>query len=107
IRIFFPDPWPKKRHHKRRLVQPEFVALAASRLAPGGFLHCATDWEPYAEQMLEVLSDSPLLMNLRPEGGYLSREALTGQFRRPRTRFEAQGLAKGHRVRDLVFRRVR
>ena len=106
VRVFFPDPWPKKRHHKRRLVQPEFVELAASRLVPGGFLHCATDWEPYAEQMLQVLTASPSLANIRPEGGYTPREALTGPFRRPRTRFEAQGLAKGHVVRDLVFRRV-
>jgi tRNA (guanine-N7-)-methyltransferase len=101
IRIFFPDPWPKKRHHKRRLVQPAFVELAASRLAPGAPLHCATDWEPYAEQMLEVLSASPSLANAAPGGGYAPRPAA-----RPLTRFERQGLAKGHVVRDVIFRRV-
>ncbi|HEX5565485.1 MAG TPA: tRNA (guanosine(46)-N7)-methyltransferase TrmB [Streptomyces sp.] len=101
IRVFFPDPWPKKRHHKRRLIQAGFVELAADRLAPGGVLHCATDWEPYAEQMLQVLTDSPSLENTRPDGGYAPRPA-----HRPITRFEGQGLGKGHVVRDLLFRRV-
>ncbi|MGP3971376.1 tRNA (guanosine(46)-N7)-methyltransferase TrmB [Streptomyces sp. 6N223] len=102
VRVFFPDPWPKKRHHKRRLIQPDFVALAASRMAPGAELHCATDWEPYAEQMLEVLTASPLLENAAPGGhGYAPRPA-----DRPLTRFERQGMAKGHVVRDLRFRRV-
>ncbi len=100
IRVFFPDPWPKKRHHKRRIIQPEFVELAASRLVPGGLLHCATDWEPYAEQMLLVLGDCPALENTRPDGGYAPRPDF-----RPLTRFEQQGLSKGHVVRDLVFRR--
>lgn len=99
IRVFFPDPWPKKRHHKRRLIQPEFVALAASRMAPGAVLHCATDWEPYAEQMLAVLSACPALENATPNGGFAPRPA-----DRPLTRFERQGLAKGHTVRDLLFR---
>jgi tRNA (guanine-N7-)-methyltransferase len=101
VRVFFPDPWPKKRHHKRRLIQPEFVELAASRMRPGALLHCATDWEPYAEQMLQVLSASPSLENTVPGGGYAPRPA-----DRPMTRFERQGLAKGHVVRDLLFRRV-
>ncbi|MFC5724766.1 tRNA (guanosine(46)-N7)-methyltransferase TrmB [Streptomyces gamaensis] len=100
VRVFFPDPWPKKRHHKRRLIQPEFVALAASRIAPGGLLHCATDWEPYAEQMLEVLSAAPDFENTQPDGGYAPRPDF-----RPLTRFEGQGLRKGHVVHDLLFRR--
>jgi tRNA (guanine-N7-)-methyltransferase len=98
IHVFFPDPWPKKRHHKRRLIQPPFVALLASRLAPGGYLHCATDWEEYAQQMLEVLSGEPLLENtakdFAPRPGY-----------RPQTKFEARGLRLGHGVWDVVFRR--
>ncbi|MDT0308357.1 tRNA (guanosine(46)-N7)-methyltransferase TrmB [Streptomyces sp. DSM 44917] len=102
VRVFFPDPWPKKRHHKRRLIQPAFVELAASRMAPGALLHCATDWEPYAEWMLDVLSASPSFANAAPGGaGYAPRPA-----GRPVTRFERQGLAKGHRVHDLLFRRT-
>ena len=101
LRIYFPDPWPKARHHKRRLIQPEFVALAVSRLRPGAVVHCATDWEPYAEQMLEVLSGSPELENLYPDGsGYAPRPDW-----RPVTKFEQQGLDKGHVVQDLLFRR--
>ncbi|PJN41307.1 tRNA (guanosine(46)-N7)-methyltransferase TrmB [Streptomyces sp. CB02959] len=98
LRVYFPDPWPKKRHHKRRLIQPEFVALATTRLAPGALVHCATDWEPYAEQMLEVLSAEPTLENLH--SGYAPRPDF-----RPLTRFEGQGLDKGHTVHDLLFRR--
>ncbi|KUL51175.1 tRNA (guanine-N7)-methyltransferase [Streptomyces sp. NRRL F-4489] len=98
LRVYFPDPWPKKRHHKRRLIQPEFVALASSRLAPGALVHCATDWEPYAEQMLEVLSAEPALENLHAD--YAPRPDF-----RPFTKFEGQGLEKGHVVRDLMFRR--
>ncbi len=98
IHIFFPDPWPKKRHHKRRLIQPAFVALAASRLAPGGYLHCATDWEEYAQQMLEVLSAEVLLENTAE--GFSSRPEY-----RPLTKFEARGLRLGYGVRDLIFRR--
>ncbi|WP_408022718.1 tRNA (guanosine(46)-N7)-methyltransferase TrmB [Streptacidiphilus fuscans] len=98
LRIYFPDPWPKARHHKRRLIQPEFVALAASRLRPGATVHCATDWEPYAEQMLEVLSASPDLVNLHAD--FAPRPDW-----RPVTKFERQGLAKGHVVHDLLFRR--
>ncbi|PWI42384.1 tRNA (guanosine(46)-N7)-methyltransferase TrmB [Streptomyces sp. ICBB 8177] len=99
LRVYFPDPWPKARHHKRRLIQPEFVRLAVSRLAPGAVVHCATDWEPYAEQMLEVLSAEPALRN--EHDGYAPRPAF-----RPMTKFERQGLAKGHVVHDLLFTRV-
>ena len=98
VHVYFPDPWPKKRHHKRRLIQPPFAALLASRLAPGGYLHCATDWEPYAEQMLEVLGAEPLLANTAD--GYAPRPDY-----RPLTKFEARGLKLGHGVHDLVFRR--
>ncbi|MFG3549318.1 tRNA (guanosine(46)-N7)-methyltransferase TrmB [Streptomyces sp. NPDC047725] len=101
LRVYFPDPWPKKRHHKRRLIQPEFLTLAASRLAPGALLHCATDWEPYAEQMLDVLTAHPDFENTVPDGGFAPRPA-----HRPLTRFEGQGLDKGHVVNDLLFRRV-
>ncbi len=96
VHIFFPDPWPKARHHKRRLVQPGFIALLASRIAPGGTLHCATDWEPYAAQMLAVLEAEPLLANTA--AGYAPRPEL-----RPLTKFERRGLGLGHEVRDLVF----
>jgi tRNA (guanine-N7-)-methyltransferase len=102
IHVFFPDPWPKARHHKRRLIQPEFVKLLASRLAPGGYLHCATDWEHYAQQMLEVLSAEPQLANsadraASPEG-YAPRPDY-----RPVTKFENRGLKLGHGVWDVVF----
>jgi tRNA (guanine-N7-)-methyltransferase len=97
--IFFPDPWPKKRHHKRRLVQPAFVALLASRLAPGGYVHVATDWEEYAQQVLAVLSAEPLLANTA--AGYAPRPAS-----RPETKFETRGLRLGHGVRDVYFRRA-
>jgi len=99
VHVFFPDPWHKKRHHKRRLIQPPFVALLASRLAPGGYLHCATDWQPYAEKMLEVLAGEPLLENTAQ--AYAPRPAY-----RPLTKFENRGLRLGHGVWDLVFRRV-
>ena len=98
VHVFFPDPWPKKRHWKRRLLQPPFVALLASRLAPGGTRHCATDGQPSAEQMLEVLSAEPLLDNTAE--GYAPRPAY-----RPLTKFENRGLALGHGVWDLVFTR--
>ncbi|HKK23658.1 MAG TPA: tRNA (guanosine(46)-N7)-methyltransferase TrmB [Pseudohaliea sp.] len=100
LQIFFPDPWHKKRHHKRRLIQPAFVALAASRLRPGGLLHLATDWENYAEQMLEVLSACPALENTVAGGGYAPRPGS-----RPLTKFEQRGERLGHGVRDLVFQR--
>ncbi|WP_052866394.1 tRNA (guanosine(46)-N7)-methyltransferase TrmB [Streptomyces niger] len=98
LRVYFPDPWPKKRHHKRRLIQPEFLSLVTTRLAPGATVHCATDWEPYAEQMLDVLSAEPTLENLHD--GYAPRPDF-----RPLTKFEGQGLDKGHVVHDLLFRR--
>jgi tRNA (guanine-N7-)-methyltransferase len=98
IHIYFPDPWPKKRHHKRRLIQPAFVALLATRLAPGGYLHCATDWEEYAQQMLDVLSAEPLLKNSAT--GFAPRPAW-----RPQTKFETRGLKLGHGVWDVVFLR--
>jgi len=98
VHIFFPDPWHKKKHHKRRLIQPALVARLASRLAPGGYLHCATDWQPYAEQMLQVLSAEPLLTNTAP--GYAPQPAY-----RPLTKFENRGLKLGHGVWDLVFLR--
>ncbi len=99
VHVFFPDPWPKKRHHKRRLFQPPFVALLASRMKPGAHLHTCTDWEDYARQMLDVLSAEPLLANTAP--GYAERPAT-----RPETKFERRGLELGHRVWDLVFRKI-
>ena len=96
--IFFPDPWPKKRHHKRRLVQPEFVALAARKLKTGGRLQLATDWAEYAEHMLTVLAKSPDLYNDAAGGSYAPRPV-----ERPLTKFEGRGLRLGHPVRDLVF----
>ncbi len=98
IHMFFPDPWPKKRHHKRRLIQPPFVALLASRLRPDGYLHLATDWEPYAEQMLEVLQAEPQLRNTVE--GFAPRPEY-----RPQTKFEQRGIRLGHGVWDLMFRR--
>jgi tRNA (guanine-N7-)-methyltransferase len=96
VQIYFPDPWPKKRHHKRRLIQPPLIALLASRLSHGGYLHLATDWEHYAVHMLEVLSAEPLLVNT--EIGYAPRPAW-----RPLTKFESRGLKLGHGVWDLLF----
>jgi len=103
VRIFFPDPWPKKRHHKRRLVQAPLVALLASRLAPGGELHLATDWEDYAEQMMAVCSAEPGLRNLHADqpGGWAPRPGW-----RPVTKFELRAQEDGRRVRDLRFRRI-
>lgn len=97
ILIFFPDPWPKKRHHKRRLIQPDFVALLRRKLRPGGVLHLATDWEHYAEQMMEVLSAAEGFRNPFGEG------AFAGEHDRPRTKFESRGLRLGHGVWDLIF----
>ncbi len=93
IHLFFPDPWPKKRHHKRRIVQPPFAALAARKLAPGGLLHAATDWAEYADHMQTVLDAEPLLARAGDAAG------------RPATKFERRGLRLGHEVRDLVYRR--
>lgn len=99
VNIFFPDPWPKARHHKRRLIQPDFVHLLVSRIRSGGILHLATDWEEYAEQMLEVLSHNSELVNLASNGSYIERPDT-----RPLTKFEQRGLKLGHRVWDLQFR---
>src|SRR5690606_14206596 len=98
VHIYFPDPWPKKRHHKRRLIQPPFIALLAARLKAGAYLHCATDWEHYAEQMLEVLSAEPTLQNTAQ--AYAPRPDY-----RPLTKFENRGLKLGHGVWDLIFKR--
>jgi tRNA (guanine-N7-)-methyltransferase len=102
VQIFFPDPWHKKRHNKRRLIQPPFVALLCRRLKPGGRLHLATDWADYAEQMLEVLRAEPLLTNHAASGGFVPRE----QTARPPTKFEQRGERLGHAVFDLVFIRT-
>ncbi len=95
IHLFFPDPWPKKRHHKRRLVQPAFATLAARKLKDGGILHAATDWPDYAEHMTEVFSKEPLL-----------EPAANGFTSRPVTKFESRGQRLGHPIRELVFRRA-
>lgn len=98
IQIFFPDPWHKKRHHKRRLIQSEFVKLLADKLKPGGVLHCATDWQDYAEHMLRVLQNEESLDNLSVNQGYVDRPAS-----RPMTKFEQRGMKLGHGVWDLQF----
>lgn len=98
VHIFFPDPWHKKRHNKRRLIQAPFVANLVRHIKPGGYLHCATDWQPYAEQMLEVLSAEPTLQNTA--AGYADKLAY-----RPLTKFENRGIKLGHGVWDLVFRK--
>jgi tRNA (guanine-N7-)-methyltransferase len=99
VHLFFPDPWPKKRHHKRRLIQAPFVSLLASRMKPGAVLHACTDWEDYAAQMLQVLSAESTLQNTA--SGYAARPDT-----RPQTKFERRGLSLGHRVWDLVFTKV-
>ena len=98
VHIFFPDPWHKTKHNKRRLIQPPLVAKLVARLKPGGYIHCATDWQPYAEQMLQVLSSEPLLTNTAE--GYAPQPDY-----RPLTKFENRGLKLGHGVWDLVFKR--
>jgi tRNA (guanine-N7-)-methyltransferase len=99
IHIFFPDPWHKKRHHKRRLIQPEFIGKLVQHLKPGGYLHCATDWQPYAEQILEVLSGEAALKNTATSpDGYAEKPAY-----RPLTKFENRGIKLGHGVWDVVF----
>ncbi len=99
VLLYFPDPWPKKRHHKRRIVQPAFAALVADRLKPDGRFKLATDWEPYAAWMLEVLEAAPGLANAAPGGGCIDRPE------RGATRFERRGRRLGHRVFDLEYRR--
>ncbi len=103
IHIFFPDPWHKKKHNKRRLIQAPLIAKLATRLKPSGYLHCATDWQAYAEQILEVLSAEPLLENSADasNGGYAPKPAY-----RPLTKFENRGIKLGHDVWDVVFKRV-
>jgi tRNA (guanine-N7-)-methyltransferase len=101
IQIFFPDPWPKRRHHKRRLIQSEFVNLVVSKLKVGGMLHLATDWEHYAKQMMRVLSQTENLVNLAGEAAYAERSA-----RRPVvTKFEGRGTKSGRLIRELQFER--
>jgi tRNA (guanine-N7-)-methyltransferase len=102
IRIYFPDPWPKRKHHKRRLVQPEFVALAASRLAPGGTLHLATDWAHYADQMREVCDAEPALRAERDPG----QDWTPRPTWRPMTKFEQRAGEEGRAVRDLIYHRI-
>jgi tRNA (guanine-N7-)-methyltransferase len=103
VHIFFPDPWHKSRHNKRRLIQTPLIAKLAARLKPGAYIHCATDWEPYAVQILEVLSAEPLLKNNADatNGGYAQKPDY-----RPLTKFENRGLKLGHGVWDVVFQRV-
>jgi tRNA (guanine-N7-)-methyltransferase len=103
IHVFFPDPWHKLRHNKRRLIQPKLVSQLAARLKPGGYLHCATDWEPYAHQMVQVLGGEPLLRNSENADaqGFAPKPAY-----RPLTKFEKRGLRLGHGVWDVVFTRV-
>ena len=98
VHIYFPDPWPKTRHHKRRLIQPPLVELLASRMAPGAYIHCATDWEHYAEQMLVVLSAETSLQNTCE--GFAPRPEF-----RPLTKFENRGLRLGHGVWDVIFKK--
>jgi tRNA (guanine-N7-)-methyltransferase len=105
VHIFFPDPWHKTRHTKRRLIQPSLVSKLVARMKPGAYIHCATDWQPYAQQMLEVLSAEPQLRNrasaAAPADGYCTKPHY-----RPQTKFERRGLRLGHGVWDLVFERV-
>jgi tRNA (guanine-N7-)-methyltransferase len=101
VQLFFPDPWPKRRHHKRRILTPRLVGLLARTIRPGGVFHAATDWEPYAEQMIEIMeSSSDRFENLAGPGGFSPRPP-----ERPLTRFELRGERLGHQVRDLMFRR--
>ena len=106
IHIFFPDPWHKTKHNKRRLIQAPLVTTLAARLRPGGYLHCATDWQPYAEQILDVLSQTPSLRNR----GLLTHPQLHGYAPkppyRPLTKFESRGIRLGHGVWDIVFERI-
>ncbi|MEO6023111.1 MAG: tRNA (guanosine(46)-N7)-methyltransferase TrmB [Burkholderiales bacterium] len=99
VHIFFPDPWPKTRHHKRRLIQPPFIKLITAKIKPGGYLHAATDWQEYAEQILTVLSNEPQLRNTAEN--YAPRPSY-----RPLTKFEARGLKLGHGVWDCIFKKI-
>ena len=102
VQLLFPDPWPKKRHHKRRIVQHDFVMLIASRLSDGGRLHLATDWEPYAAEMLQVLDGCALLINCAAAGGFIDAADVAA---RTATRFQRRGERLGHQVRELLYRR--
>jgi tRNA (guanine-N7-)-methyltransferase len=101
--VYFPDPWPKKRHHKRRLIQSEFALMISAKLAPGGRLELATDWAEYAEQMRGILNGTPGLVSIGEEasGGYVERPEW-----RPETRFEVHGRREGHEIYDLAYRRA-
>jgi tRNA (guanine-N7-)-methyltransferase len=99
VHVFFPDPWPKKRHHKRRLLQPEFISLLVERMKAGAYLHVATDWQEYAEQILDAFSREPRLANTAQD--YAPRPVY-----RPQTKFESRGLRLGHGVWDIIFRRI-
>lgn len=101
LQVYFPDPWHKKRHHKRRLVQPAFIAKASALLAPSGRIHLATDWLPYAEHMLTVLQGELTLRNTSETGQYVPRPSW-----RPETKFERRGTKLGHGVRDLIFEKL-
>ena len=101
IQLFFPDPWQKKKHHKRRIVQPSFIALAANKLKSGGILHLATDWESYAEEMLEVIGQSQDFQNLASDGRFIEPRP-----DRPVTKFEQRGIRLGHVIHDLMYRRA-
>lgn len=98
VQIFFPDPWPKKRHHKRRLIQADFIRMLVQKIKVGGFIHCATDWQDYADHMLTVLSSEPMLKNQQEDGGFSPRPAT-----RPETKFEQRGHRLGHGVWDLIY----
>lgn len=100
VHLFFPDPWPKKRHHKRRIVRDDFVEIISRKLKPGGYFHAATDWENYAEHMLAVLNRSKTLINSSPASGFCERPDY-----RPLTKFEKRGIRLGHNVWDLVFKK--
>lgn len=101
VRIYFPDPWPKKRHHKRRIIQPEFVSLLARCMKPGAILHMATDWQPFADHVLEVMQNQPDFINLSNDGDYCERPEW-----RPYTKYEQRGERLGHQVRDLLYQRT-
>jgi tRNA (guanine-N7-)-methyltransferase len=101
VLLFFPDPWPKRKHHKRRILQPAFVDRIARKLKTGGRFHMATDWEPYAGHMLKVMQSTTDFVNCDPAGGYSKSPGY-----RPVTRFERRGQRLGHGVRDLVYQRV-
>lgn len=101
VQIFFPDPWPKKKHHKRRLIQKDFVNLLVAKIKLGGFVHCATDWEDYAHHMLEILTETEELSNMDVNSQYVDRPSS-----RPLTKFEQRGMRLGHKVWDLQFKKV-